>query len=159
VEKMNENTKEKKIIEILKEGSFKWMKGFIVGYTIQNIPSILSLIFKIISHITTKTKKKLKIIEIIKRFLKNLTSNNVIGFGVSIGFINGGYYLLKNILNNYIQNEKTVVLISSFISSFGIYFDKSKVGKERRLILSLYLFVFYLKNIKKKKGTRINIFI
>jgi hypothetical protein len=151
VEKMNENTKEKKIIEILKEGSFKWMKGFIVGYTIQNIPSILSLIFKIISHITTKTKKKLKIIEIIKRFLKNLTSNNVIGFGVSIGFINGGYYLLKNILNNYIQNEKTVVLISSFISSFGIYFDKSKVGKERRLILSLYLFVFYLKNIKKKK--------
>jgi hypothetical protein len=138
-----ENEEIKELKEILKEGSYKGMKGFLIGYTIQNIPILLSSILKI-SSLIMKRKIRIKdITEIIKKIMTNLISKNVTGFGVSIGVINGFYSILKNVIKKYtkIKNEKIIVIMSSLISSFGIIFDNSKQGKERRLILSLYFMV------------------
>lgn len=117
---------------------WKFLKPFLIGYSLPVIPSLLSLFIKRIVMLINNKGSKTYLVE---QIYKILTKTHILQFGLSFGVMGASYSLLTNFFNNYIQNKVYSSFFAGAIAGLGITLDSSSQGRERRLILSLYLFV------------------
>lgn len=131
------NLKEEKKIE---DYSIVWkfIKPFLIGYSLPVIPALLSLFIRRIILLMNKKQSKNHFLH---QIYKVLSKTHILQFGFSFGVMGASYSLLTNFLSKYIENKVYSSFFAGAIAGLGIMFDSSEQGRERRLILSLYLFV------------------
>jgi hypothetical protein len=136
----------------LKKIIIKFLRGFLAGYTLPLIPSLIGFFIKRIG-ILLKNKKSKE--SFLKKFTKIIISNDSARFGLSLGAISTLYPVLRSILSNHIENKSITSFLAGSLSGLSINYDSTHHGKERRFILSLYLLTRGLENfyeILVKKG-------
>jgi hypothetical protein len=121
----------------------KFLRGFLAGYTLPLIPSLIGFFIKTIGNIIKNKKSK----DSFKKFSKIIISNDSARFGLSLGAVSTLYPVLRSILSNHIENKSVTTFLAGSLSGLSINFDSTHHGKERRFILSLYLLTRGLENL------------